>query len=36
MIYLTLTYLLLFGSDKQTFDVNNKILNLTIKFLKGS
>ena len=27
---LTLTSLLLFGSEKQTFDVNTKILNLTI------
>ena len=33
---LTLTSLLLFGSEKQTFDVNNKILNLTIQFLKDS
>ena len=31
---LTLTSLLLFGSEKQTFDVNKKILNLTIQFLK--
>ena len=27
---LTLTSLLLFGSDKQTFDFNTKVLNLTI------
>ena len=33
---LTLTSLLLFGSEKQTFDVNTKILNLTIQFLKDS
>ena len=33
---LTLTSLLLFGSEKQTFDVNKKILNLTIQFLKDS
>ena len=32
---LTLTSLLLFGSEKQTFNVNTKILNLTIKFFKG-
>ena len=31
---LTLTSLLLFGSEKQTFDVNTKILNLTIQFLR--
>ena len=30
------TSLLLYGSEKQTFDVNTKILNLTIKFLKDS
>ena len=29
---LTLTSLLLFGFEKQTFDVNNKISNLTIVF----
>ena len=28
--------LLLFGSEKQTLDVNLKILNLTIQFLKDS
>ena len=33
---LTLTSLLLFGSKKQTFDVNTNILNLTIQFLKDS
>ena len=32
----TLTYLLLFGSQKQTFDVTTKILNLTIQFLKDT
>ena len=30
----TLTSLLLFDSEEQTFDVNTNILNLTIKFLK--
>ena len=30
----TLTSLLLFCSEEQTFDVNAKILNLTIQFLK--
>ena len=33
---LTLTSLLLFVSEKQTFDVNANILSLTIQFLKGS
>ena len=33
---LTLTSLLLLGSEKQTFDVNTKLLNRTIKFLKDS
>ena len=33
---LTLTYLQLFGSEKQAFDVNTKILNITIQFLKDS
>ena len=33
---LTLTSLLLFGSEKQTFNVNTKILNLTIKFFKDA
>ena len=33
---LTLTSLLLFGSEKQTFDVNTKILNLTMQVLKDS
>ena len=33
---LTLTSLLLFGSEKQTFDVNTRILNLTIQFLNDS
>ena len=28
---LTLSFLLLFGSEKQTFDVNSKISNLTIE-----
>ena len=28
--------LLLFGSEKQTFDIKTKILNLTIQFLKDS
>ena len=32
----TLTSLLLFGSEEQTFDVNTKILNLTIQFLKDT
>ena len=32
----TMTTLLLFGSEKQTFDDNTKILNLTIQFLKDS
>ena len=32
----TLTYLLLFRSQKQTFDVTTKILNLTIQFLKDT
>ena len=32
----TLTYLLLFGSQKETFDVTTKILNLTIQFLKDT
>ena len=30
----TLTSLLLYGSEEQTFDVNTKILNLAIQFLK--
>ena len=29
---LSLTSLLLFGSEKQTFDIKTKILNLTIQF----
>ena len=33
---ITLTSLLLFGSEKQTFDVRTKILNLAIQFLKDS
>ena len=33
---LTQTSLLLFGPKKQTFDVNTKILNLIIQFLKDS
>ena len=33
---LTLTYLQLFGSEKQAFDVNTKILNIKIQFLKDS
>ena len=33
---LTLTSLLLFGSDKETLDVNTKILNLIIQLLKDS
>ena len=32
----TLISLLLFGSEEQTFDVNTKILNLTIQFLKDT
>ena len=32
----TLTSLLLFGFEEQTFDVNAKILNLTIQFLKDT
>ena len=32
----TLTYLLPFGSEEQTFDVNTKILNLTIQFIKDT
>ena len=32
----TLTSLLLFRSEEQTFDVNTKILNLTIQFLKDT
>ena len=32
----TLTYLLLFSSEEQTFDVNTEILNLTIQFLKDT
>ena len=36
MNYFTLTSLLLFGFEKQAFDVNIKILNLTIKFLLDS
>ena len=31
-----LTSLLLFGSEEETFDVNTKILNLTIQFLKDT
>ena len=31
---LTLTTLLLFGSEKQTFDVKTEISNLTMQFLK--
>ena len=30
----TLTFLVLFGSEEQNFDVNAKILNLTVLFLK--
>ena len=33
---LTLTYLLLFDSEKEDFDVKTKILDLTIQFLKDS
>ena len=33
---LSLLSLLLFGSEKQTFDIKTKILNLTIQFLKDS
>ena len=33
---LTLRSLLLFDSEEQTFDVNTKILNLTILFFKDS
>ena len=33
---LSLTSLLLFGSEKQTFDIKTKILNLTIQFWKDS
>ena len=33
---LTMTFLLLLGSQKQTFDVNTEILNLGIQFLKDS
>ena len=33
---LTLTSVLLFGSEEQTFDVNTKISNLTILFLKDT
>ena len=29
-----MTNLLLYGFEKQTFDVNTKILNLFVKFLK--
>ena len=36
MIDLTLTFLLLIGSEKQTFDVITKTLNLMIQFLKDS
>ena len=36
MNYFTLTSLLLFSFEKQAFDVNIKILNLTIKFLLDS
>ena len=32
----TLTSLLLFGSEEQTFDVNTKILHLTILFLEDT
>ena len=32
----TLTYLLPFGSEEQTFNVNTKFLNLTIHFLKDT
>ena len=31
-----LTYLLPLGSEEQTFDVNTKILNLTLQFLKDT
>ena len=33
---LIVTSFLLFGSEKQTFDVNTKILNITLRFLKDS
>ena len=33
---LTVTYLLQFGSEKQTVGDNTKILNLTIQFSKDS
>ena len=36
MIDLTLPFLLLIGSEKQTFDVITKTLNLMIQFLKDS
>ena len=36
MIDLTLTFLLLPGSEKQNFDVKTKTLNLIIQFLKDS
>ena len=32
----TMTSLMLFGSEKQTFDVNTKISNVTTQFLKDS
>ena len=32
----TLTSVLLFGSEERTFDVNTKVLNLTILFLKDT
>ena len=32
----TMTSLLLFGSEEETFDVNTKVLNLTIQFLKDT
>ena len=32
----TLTSLLLFGFEEQTFNVNTKILNLTVLFLKDT
>lgn len=36
MNYFTLTSLLLLGFEKEAFDVNIKILNLTIRFLLDS
>ena len=32
----TLTFLVLFGSEEQNFNVNTKILNLTVLFLKDT